>query len=258
MTLGDILSNYTYQFILLLFRYSGLFLITPIFSSRIVPSRIKVGLAFLFAIITLPLIQGTHPFPDQVMMILIEVLRELLIGLVIGFIAFLSFAVVQLAGRFVDMRMGFAIVNVADPIHGDTLPLMGQFKNVLVTLLFLAINGHHIMIRAVSRSFDIIPLGGAVLSNSALQLILRNAGDIFVLAFKVALPVVATLFVADIILGFMARTIPQLNVFVVGLPMKILVGLIVMMLSINIIINYTGDIFNEMFRNVFRILEMLS
>lgn len=258
MTLGDILSNYTYHFILLLFRFSGLFLITPIFSTRIIPSRIKVGLSFLFAFITLPMITGSHPFPIHQMMIVIEIMRELLIGLVIGFIAYLAFAAIQLAGRFIDMRMGFAIVNVADPIHGATLPLMGQFKNVLATLLFLAINGHHIMIKAIRHSFDIIPLGGAVLTNQSIEVLLRSSADIFVLGFKIGLPVVATLFVADIILGFMARTIPQLNIFVVGLPLKILVGFIMLLLSINIVIGYTGNLFNDMFKNVYKILELLN
>lgn len=258
MTLGDILSNYTYHFILLLFRFSGLFLITPIFSSRIIPSKIKVGLSFIFALITLPLITGSHALPGHEMMILIEILRELLIGLVIGFMAYLPFAIIQLAGRFIDMRMGFAMVNVADPIHGDTLPLMGQFKNVLVILLFLAINGHHVMIKAIRHSFDIIPLGGAVLTNQSIEVLLRSTADIFVLAFTVVLPVVATLFIADIILGFLARTIPQLNIFVVGLPLKILVGFIMLFLSIGMIINYTTGLFTDMFKNIYRILELLN
>ncbi|MFP4015811.1 MAG: flagellar biosynthetic protein FliR [Halanaerobiales bacterium] len=257
MSLGDILSNYTYVFLLILVRFSGLFLITPMLSSRLVPARVKIGLAFLFTIVSFPVIDGSHLMPSHEIMILMEVLRELLVGLVIGFIVYLVFAIFQLAGRFVDMRMGFAIVNVTDPIHGSTVPLMGQYKNILITLLFLVINGHHIMIRAISRSFEMIPLGGAVLTNAGFELIIKNIGELFLIAFMVALPVIATLFIVDIILGFLARTIPQLNIFVVGLPLKILVGLIMMTLALNIIIEFSGQLFHDMFQEVYKLLQLL-
>lgn len=182
----------------------------------------------MMALVSAPLISNTPVLPANELGIFIGVLRELLVGIIIGFITLLTFAVIQLAGRFVDMRMGFAIVNVADPIHGTTLPLMGQYKNILATLIFLSINGHHILIRAVHDSFLIVPPGSIVLTNRALSLIIRKSSDLFLLAFKVALPVIATLFIVDLILGFMARTMPQLHVFVVGLPIKITLGLVIL------------------------------
>jgi len=257
MTLADILSNYTYLYLLVFIRFVGLFILTPIFSSRVIPVRVRVGLAFLMALISIPLISSTPVLPVNEMGVFIEVLRELLVGLIIGFITLLTFAVVQLAGRFVDMRMGFAIVNVSDPIHGTTLPLMGQYKNILATLLFLSINGHHILIRAVQDSFLIVPPGSIVLTNQALSLIIRKSSDLFLLAFKLALPIIATLFIVDLILGFMARTMPQLHIFVVGLPIKIIFGLLVLFLSLGTVVHFSAQLFEDGFKTIYNLLRNL-
>ncbi|MEJ6950231.1 flagellar biosynthetic protein FliR [Natronospora cellulosivora (SeqCode)] len=256
MTLGEILSNYSYLFILILIRFSGLFLITPIFSSSVIPVRIKVGLSFTMAIITMPLLAGSHSMPNSEFLILIEVLSELLIALVIGFILLLTFTTIQLAGHFIDMRMGFAIVNVTDPIHGYTMPLMGQFKNILAILLFLAINGHHILINSIHRSFMIIPLGSSTLNYRIYEIVFRYSADIFLLALKMALPIYATLFIADIILGFLTRTIPQLNIFVVGLPLKILVGFILLLFSIHFSFMYIEGLFSDSISYIYKILNL--
>ncbi len=257
MTLADILSNYTYVYILTFIRFLGLFLITPIFSSRTIPAKIKITISFFLALITIPFISTVHNMPANELMIVLEVLRELLIGFVIGFITLLSFAVIQLAGRFIDMRMGFAMVNVADPIHGETLPLMGQFKNMLAILLFFSINGHHLLLRTINHSFNIIPLGEAVLTNQAIMVILRKVGDLFILAFQISLPIIATLFIVDVILGFLARTMPQFNIFVVGLPLKLLIGVIMLFFSLNIILGFTGQMFEDMFQDLFKLLKLL-
>ncbi|NLM96241.1 MAG: flagellar type III secretion system protein FliR [Halanaerobiaceae bacterium] len=257
MNLADILSNYTYLYLLVFIRFMGLFLLTPVFSSRVVPVRVRVGLAFLMALVSAPLISNTPVLPANELGIFIGVLRELLVGIIIGFITLLTFAVIQLAGRFVDMRMGFAIVNVADPIHGTTLPLMGQYKNILATLIFLSINGHHILIRAVHDSFLIVPPGSIVLTNRALSLIIRKSSDLFLLAFKVALPVIATLFIVDLILGFMARTMPQLHVFVVGLPIKITLGLVILFFSLGTMMRFSAQLFEESFRYIYNLLRNL-
>lgn len=256
MALGEILSNYTYLFILLLIRFVGLFLITPIFSSRVIPNRVKLGLSFMMAIISMPLLAGTHSMPASDYLILMEVLSELLVGLISGFIVLLTFTAIQLAGHFIDMRMGFAIVNVTDPIHGYTMPLMGQFKNILAILLFLAVNGHHILIRSIHHSFRIIPPGSASLNNKIFEIIFRYSADIFILALRIALPVFATLVIADVILGFLARTIPQLNIFVVGLPLKILVGFIILFVTINFSFMFIEELFSDTFKYISNILDL--
>ncbi|MDI3546959.1 MAG: flagellar biosynthesis protein FliR [Halanaerobiales bacterium] len=260
MALGKILSNYTYLFVLILIRYIGLFLLAPVFGSRVIPVRVKIGLAFFLSIITLPLLANSRSLmvPVDELIIFIDIIRELSIGFTIGFIAYLSFAAIQLAGRFIDLRMGFAIVNVADPVQGDTMPLMGQFKNILAVFLFLSINGHHLLLQALYHSFELIPLGGAVFNSMTMEYIFRTTGNLFLLAFKIALPVIATLFIADIIFGFLVRTIPQMNIFIVGLPLKILIGFIVLMFSLHFIIYCFRDLFQDMYEEIFKLIGLLS
>jgi flagellar biosynthesis protein FliR len=261
MDLGVILSNYTYIFILVIIRYAGLFLITPVLGSKIVPSRIKIGVSFFLALITLPLIMELNKekyFPSSIIIILGDIVKELSIGLIIGFLVYLIFAAIQLSGQFIDLRMGFAIVNVMDPIHGVTAPMMGQLENILATLIFLIINGHHFLIRAIYRSFEIIPLGKVDINSNAWQILFRSTGDMFIIAFRIALPIIATLFITDIIFGFLARTIPQINIFIVGLPTKILIGFIIFLLSVNSLIYFYFDLFQEVFNKVIKIISLLS
>ncbi|MFW6270415.1 MAG: flagellar biosynthetic protein FliR [Bacillota bacterium] len=203
-------SSSTYLFIIILIRYTGLFLITPLFSSKMILSRIKIGLAFLLSIITFPLIKetATVEFPGHLLILTGDVIQELSVGFLIGFIVLLVFSAVQLAGQFIDLRMGFRIVNVFDPLTGASSPIMGQYKNIIVTLVFLVINGHHLLLKSLFKSFEIIPPGKAIFVNNLWQFIFRRSADMFLIAFKIALPVMGTIFVVDIILGFLARSVP--------------------------------------------------
>jgi len=261
MTLTDILNNHIYLFILILIRYIGLFLMAPFLGSTVILSRVKIGLAFLLAIVTIPLLIDTRlSMPGSVLQILIDLIVELGIGFGLGFISYLPFAAIQLAGRFVDLGMGFAIVNVSDPINGVTMPMVGQFKNLLAILIFLAINGHHTLIKALYGSFRLIPPGGKVLSisSSGMEYIFRASGDLFILAFKIALPVIATIFIADIIFGFLSRTIPQLNIFILGLPVKIILSFVVLMFSLYFTILFFNELFQDMSLDLFRLIRLFS
>ena len=260
MDLGDILSNYTYVFILIMARYIGLFLLAPILGSRVIPVRVRIALIYFLAVLTLPILSNLQAIalPINPFIIGLGVISELAVGFTIGFISFLVFAVIQLAGQFIDMRIGFAIVNVMDPITGMSAPMMGQFKNVLAILLFLTINGHHLLIKTLYQSYSLIELGGAAFSRSTFQYIFQTTGDIFMLAFQLALPVIGTLFIADVIFGFLARSIPQMNIFIVGLPMKILIGLLVLILSLHFTVYFFRDLFNSMYQQLYQLIKLLG
>lgn len=260
MDLGDILSNYTYVFILIMARYIGLFLIAPILGSRVIPVRVRIALIYFLAILTLPILSNLQAItiPINPVIIGLEVISQLAVGFTIGFISFLVFAVIQLAGQFIDMRMGFAIVNIMDPITGMSAPMMGQFKNVLAILLFLTINGHHLLIKTLYQSYSLIELGGVAFSGSAFQYIFQSTADIFMLAFQLALPVIGTLFIADVIFGFLARSIPQMNIFIVGLPLKILIGLLVLILSIHFTFYFFQDLFSSMYQQLYQLIKLLG
>lgn len=261
MGLQNIFSNYTYVFILIMVRYIGMFLTAPILGSRVIPRRVRIAFVFFLALITLPVLMDsqTVEIPDYPLLIVLTVIRELAVGLSIGFISFLVFAAIQLAGQFIDLRMGFAMAKVVDPINGSSeAPIIGQFKNTLAILLFLAINGHHVLIRAIYHSYNIIPLGEAVFTAASLKYIFSVSAEIFQLAIMIALPVMGTLFVVDIIFGFLARSMPQMNIFIVGLPMKIIIGFIVLILSIHYSMYYIEDLFYNMYKQLFELIKLLG
>src|SRR6056297_1583430 len=260
MSLGKILSDYAYVFILIMLRYNGLFLLTPILSSGLIVNRLKIAFSFFLALITVPIVTElyTVEMPSNLLLILADVLKELSIGLIMGFIVLLIFSAIQLAGQYIDMRMAFRLANAVNPLSNSSTPVVGQFQNILATLLFLSINGHHILINNIHRSFEIIPPGEAVYINGLFKMIFRASGDMFLLSFKIALPIVGTIFLVDVILGFLARAVPQMNLFIIGLPVKILVGFVFLILTVGIMVNFYNNIFNELFRDLEKLLKLFT
>ena len=260
MSLGNILSNYTYIFILTMIRYTGLFLITPILSSDVIVSRIKIAISFFLALITLPMIieLQTLEMPNSLLLILVDILKELSIGFIMGFIVLLFFTAIQLAGQYIDMRMAFRMANVVNPLSNSSTPVIGQFQNIMAVLVFLTIDGHHILIHNIYLSFETIPLGRAVYINELFKFIFRASGDMFIISFKIALPIIGTIFLVDVILGFLARAVPQMNLFIIGLPVKILVGFVFLILSLTIIVNFYSDLFDQLFAKIVKMLEFFG
>ncbi|HOA40599.1 MAG TPA: flagellar biosynthetic protein FliR [Halanaerobiales bacterium] len=252
MDLQNLFSNYTYIFILIMVRYIGLFMVAPIFGSRVIPARVRLALILFLSIITLPLLtnmQGVE-LPLDLLHIIIAVLGEFAVGLSIGFISYLVFAAIQFAGHYLDFSMGFAMVNVIDPISQAQAPVLGQFKNILAILVFLAVNGHHLLLKALYYSYQLIPIGKVSLSPAFFSYIFSIVSEFYRVAIIISLPVVGTLFVANVVLGFLARTVPQMNIFIIGLPIKILVGFAVLILSLAFSIYYFQELFRDMYRHL--------
>lgn len=248
-----------YQGALIMLRLTGLFLTAPFFGSRVIPKRIKAALAFLVTLILSPVVDGSNlELPMNILILLFNFLSELTIGLIFGFITILIFASIQLAGQMISMRMGLAMANIMDPMNGSSIAVIGQFKNVLATLLFLVINGHHQLLRALKYSFDVIPLAGLEVSDALFMKLLRIAGDLFPLAFQIALPIIAVLFLTDVAFGLVARTVPQMNVFVMGLPTKLLVGSLLLFITVPVYISLIRGLFDDLFANIDKIISILG
>lgn len=167
------------------------------------------------------------------------VLKEALIGLTIGIIAFMVMSAIQVAGGLIDFQMGFAIANVIDPQTGTQSPLMGQFFNSLALLLLLAVNGHHVLLDGVFYSYQFLPidqLWPSFGSERVAEHVLKTMAAVFGISFQMAIPIVATLFLVDLALGITARTVPQLNIFVIGFPIKIGVGFLVLFIMGGVIV----------------------
>jgi flagellar biosynthetic protein FliR len=243
-------------YMLIFCRMTAFFVVAPIFSTRTVPVTFKVGLSALIAFIIL-LLQGSGQVIPQDLGYVLLIIRELLIGLLMGYVAFLMFAVIQIAGSFIDIQIGFGIANVIDPMTGTSAPVIGNFKYLFATLLFLSMNGHHYLLDAVIRSYNWIPLSNdlfqRIYGGSISEFLVRTFSQSFLLAFQMAAPLVVALFLTDVALGFLARSAPQFNVFVIGIPLKLIVGLCVLLL----IVSSFTYMFEHLFAVLFKTLQNL-
>ncbi len=245
------------KYLLILFRCLGFFILTPIFGRREIPPQVKIGLAALLSFIVYPIIPDMNLSSDLWNMAA-SVLKEFMAGISIGYAAFLLFSSMYLAGEIIDLEMGFGIVNVLDPQSNTQVPLMGNYYYILTILLFLTVNGHHMLISTIIKSYELLPLGEAVYQKGLLNVIIISFKDMFILGVQIALPVVSIIFLTDFALGIIARTVPQMNVFMVGLPMKIAVGMVGMLIMFPMYIVVVDAIYNGTYEKMLMIIrEML-
>ncbi|MTI48006.1 flagellar biosynthetic protein FliR [Sporosalibacterium faouarense] len=253
----DIILNKYQIFLLILVRSTGLFVITPIFSRKNIPNILKIGLAFFMSLIIFSVIDyDAEVFNDLSMVLLI--IKEFAVGLIIGFISYVFFTSMYIAGQIIDMQIGFGMVNVLDPQHNVQLPITGNFYYILAALIFLTTNGHHLLIRALVDSYSLIPIGSFAFSNDLTTQMISIFGQVFVIGFKIASPIIATIFLANVLLGILAKTMPQMNVFVVGMPFKVAVGLLVLIFTIPIFSVILQHLFESMFNEIDIFMKIIS
>jgi flagellar biosynthetic protein FliR len=174
----------------------------------------------------------TLPAAESLAELLGMALRELLVGLLIGFFFSLLFRAAEMAGALTGFQIGLVIANAFDPNANDQVAIIGRFWIILASLIFMAINGHHLVIQAFNDSLTIIPPGQVVIQGGTAELMLKYTAYVFVLAIKIASPVIITLVLTDIALGTIAKLMPTMNIFIVGFPLKVGVGLMVTAVSL--------------------------
>lgn len=212
-----------------LLRIGGFFVAAPFWGHRTIPRAVKVPIALILAFSVAPLLPGMAAVnPDSLWTAGGWAVREVVTGGLIGFGFATIFWAVRMAGDLVGLQMGFAIVNVIDPNQTEQVSLIGEFKYILATLILFAIDGHHLMIAALVDSYRLIPLGLASFNDTAFNAVIRLTATVFVTAVKVGAPVMITLLLTDVALGIVARTVPQMNIFIVGFPVKIGIGFLIL------------------------------
>ncbi len=222
-------------FLLVNFRISGLLLTAPILSRKSIPAIVKIGFGILLAILLLPVVMQ-HPLPLASSLVDLSVIgfKEVLIGVTLGLIFKLLFYATEMAGSFVGFQSGLSVANIVDPSTQSEVNLLGVFWMLIASVIFLAIDGHHIVISALADSYAVIPIGRASFGAGSLDLVMRLGGAVFTLALKFAAPILLTVLLVDVALGVLGRTIPQMNIFVIGIPVKIAVATLMMGVSLPI------------------------
>ena len=244
-------------FLLILLRVSALLIVAPIFGHRLFLARAKVGLAVMVSMVIFPIVDRFDVpvgfLPYAVMMV-----GEVIMGLVIGYAVLLLFIGIQFAGQLAGLQMGFGIVNVIDPASHDQVSIIGQFLNILAILLMLTLDGHHIILNGLMTSFDAVPLGGVVLKALVAHKMIALTAEVFVIAIKVSAPIMIALFLISTAMGVLARTVPQMNVFIVGFPVQLAVGMAVLMASLPLFQILIERALKLLERDVFALIDFFA
>jgi flagellar biosynthetic protein FliR len=254
LTLDDV-----YRMLLLMFRTGALLSTVPIFGHVSVPRVLRIWLMILFAVMLFPsaAISNYQP-PATFFQLSIVILSELAIGFTMGFAIIIVFAAVQFAGHLIGLEMGLAISNVIDPMSAGELSIIGEFFYLVSLLVFLMIDGHHAVIEALVRSYELIPIAGGVFSADLISYIITLTGNVFVLGVKLSAPVIITLFIVNVVLGIIARTVPQMNVFIIGFTLAVAVGLIMIQLSFPYFKVVLVDSFRSLESDLLRIIQLMQ
>ena len=234
-------------FLVLMIRITGFVYTAPFFSLKNSPRSVKIGLSLLLSLILFnvtpyqPLEYGT------VVGYALIVVKNLLAGLMLGFLANVCYQIISLAGHLIDTEIGFSMVNEFDPVTSMQVTVSGTFYEYGVMLILMVTYLHHYLIDALVDSFKIIPVGDITFNPLIYNVGLKYVVDFFILAFRIVLPIFGALLIVNSILAIMAKVAPQMNMFVIGMQLKVLVGLAVMLVVIELLPGVAEFIFDEMF-----------
>jgi flagellar biosynthetic protein FliR len=222
-------------FMLVLSRVAGIFAALPVFGGRRLPTRIKAITVFMITLVCFPTLSvAVPPMPSDAFSLALLAFSEVMIGLTLAFITQIIFAAVEFSGQIIGMQMGLTISSILDPSQGTQTQIMSVVQSLFATLMFLSLNIHHLFIRAIMDSFKVIPLGGWHLSGELVNFLVMRTADIFIIGIRLAAPVMVALLLATVALGIMARAFPQMNIFMISMPLNIGLGLIVLGMTLTI------------------------
>ncbi|WP_391121288.1 flagellar biosynthetic protein FliR [Psychrobacillus sp. L3] len=244
--MAEILPKLT-VLLLVIARVSAFFVTLPLFSHKTIPASHRIAFSVVLSWM-MYYTMDVEPFEMNGDYILL-IIKEVVVGLFIGLIAYIIMSAIQIAGGFIDFQMGFAIANVIDPQTGAQSPLLGQFLNTLALLLLLTMNGHHLLLDGIYYSYQFIPMDLSITAfgqENYIEYIMKTFAGMFAVAFQMSIPIVGTLFLVDLALGITARTVPQLNIFVVGFPIKIGVSFLVLFSMMGVLMAVIQKMFEIM------------
>lgn len=219
-------------FLLLFFRFAGLFIMVPLFSHTSIPVTVKTSIAFIFSVLffsNMPPLQLEVTTANVVM----AILSEFLLGFTVGLMLQLVMNIMTFAGIQISFIMGFSMASVIDPQSGISMPIISNILALLALMIFLALDGHHVVLLFVNDSLQEVALGGFMLKEEVFDYMLKATTNMFVVGFMIAFPIIALSLLADIIFGMLMKTMPQFNLLVIGFPIKIMVAFVVIIATLS-------------------------
>lgn len=236
MDLSLLTVNTVIAFLLVLCRIAGMLVSAPLFNMRTIPPQVKIGLAVATAMILFPLHSAHLVVPKDLIQFSLMAIQESILGILIGFTANLVFMGLQIAGEYISMQMGLSIANILDPVTQTQSAMIGQFFFYLGALMFLNLNIHHGLILSIDRSFQYVPLGhfigeGSLTGGLMAERFIRLSSEMFMLALMIGVPLMGILLITEIAISFVAKVMPQMNVFTVMIPFKTGLGLVLILVG---------------------------
>ncbi len=246
LSILDLLSGWGVSFMLVLTRVSAMIYAFPFFGSPAIAARVRILITLVISFMLLPMVgvEGLG-FDWNLGRLALGIGRELAIGLIVGFGTRFMFEAFSLAGTFAGRQMGFAIAELVDPVTSAPQSMVGQFWALVAILLFLAVDGHHFLIRLLVQNFQIVPLNTGVLQPATGQMLITGSTEMFRLALKLAAPAIILTLMVDVGVGFLSRAMPRLQVFFVALPLKLIVGIFALVVSLQLFQALFSTVYNE-------------
>jgi len=229
----------------------------PFLGGKTVPFGLKAGMAFFLALIEWSILNSVS-MPVTLFQLLGFAVEQLLIGLCVGFMISCIFSAVQAAGEIVGMQIGFSIVNVFDPENQQPESVISRYFYISAVMIFFSIGGHHYLVRTIHESFTTIPLGRFMLSGNIFPIILNETSIMLITAIKISSPVLMTILISNIGMGIIAKTVPQINVFVVGMPLNIGIGITTLYVTMSVFLTVFSSHMDSVFGRVLKMLPFLN
>jgi flagellar biosynthesis protein FliR len=244
-------------FLLALTRIVGFFVQAPIWGSHHFDKKVLAALAVMMTVVLFPNLPVPKDFSFEPFPFFLMVFTQFIVGLVIGYTSFMIMSVSQFGGELLDTQMGLSVAASFDPASGGSVNMMRRLSFYLCMILYLCMDGHHFLIRAVFRSYEMIPLSGVNFSQNVVPELIHITGSIFYLGIQIAAPSLSALFLTQIALGLLARVAPQMNVFMLSFPLNIAVGLTLLCSSMYILLMTYHNLFLKNDDDVMRIIQMM-
>jgi flagellar biosynthetic protein FliR len=243
-------------FILVFARVAAMLQLFPIFSAQQVPRVARMGLAAAISFIVYRAVPVVHE-PLSLYALGLSVAAQVALGVILGFIASLVFTAMQFAGELVDLQIGFAVANVINPLMQSTVTIIGELQLALASIIYLASDSHLLLLQGIAGSFQLVPLPYIALPMGVAGDVVGFFSSVLLDVLRIVAPVVFALFLANVALAFMARVAPQMNVFVVGFPVQIGIGLVVLAMSLPLAATLLPDAFTEAARQMDAVMRAM-
>lgn len=244
-------------YFLIFVRVASVFWLIPFFAVKYVSVYFKVAFSLVITFVLVEVVPSPTVPLDDPYMLLLAMGKEALLGATIGFAVRILFTAVQAAGEIVSLQMGLSFARTVDPFSQAQTGVLDQFQYLLALMIFFAIDGHHLIIKGLCDSYKQLPLGSPSISKGLMDYVIASTGSIFSLGLRIGAPVIVALFLVELSLGLLSRMMPQMNVFVESLPVKIFVGFSILSFSLSFIVPVLIDVFSGIQTEFARVLRLM-